>query len=242
SAKSLSGELGIPERSARDVLERMEHGDYIRRFAIPGRHSCYPILVHKFTITQGKHNGELLNALESMSPADLVYFPREHDGEGYGEHGAAQKRIEKRDGRRKPAAKPARPADPRFQPFFSYAHESYRAKHRAAPLWTPKHGNALKSILLSLSPEVLPPERLERLWKNYSASTEPFTVKHGDSLAYFCSNLDQFEGGPILAAPQGGRNGKPSDHQQHDRAVENVLGGPGGMAASLGAAVPARPH
>src|ERR1017187_4754270 len=81
SAKSLSGELGIPERTARDVLEKMAHGDYIRRFAVPGRHACYPILVHKFLITNGEHNGEQLNALESTSPADLSYFPREQDGE-----------------------------------------------------------------------------------------------------------------------------------------------------------------
>lgn len=101
SAKSLSGELGIPERTARDVLEKMEHGDYIRRFAVPGRHSCYPILVHKFLITDGEHNGEQLNAIESKSPADLAYFSREQsveDGVERGvEHGAAQKRkrIEK---------------------------------------------------------------------------------------------------------------------------------------------------
>lgn len=100
SAKSLSGELGIPERTARDVLEKMEHGDYIRRFAVPGRHSCYPILVHKFEITQGEHNGEQLNALESKSPAELSYFPREQSVERNGErgveHGAAQRRIENR--------------------------------------------------------------------------------------------------------------------------------------------------
>jgi hypothetical protein len=65
-AKSLSGELGIPERTARDVLEKMERGDYIRRFAVPGRHACYPILVHKFLITQGEHNGEQLNAREEL--------------------------------------------------------------------------------------------------------------------------------------------------------------------------------
>ena len=47
-AKAISGELGIPERTARDILEKMEHGDYIRRFAVPGRHVCYPILIHKF--------------------------------------------------------------------------------------------------------------------------------------------------------------------------------------------------
>jgi hypothetical protein len=99
-AKSLSSELGIPERTARDVLEKMQHGDYIRRFAVPGRHACYPILVHKFPITQGEHNGEHLNALESLGPTDLRYFSREQSVEQNGEHGvehgAAQRRIEKR--------------------------------------------------------------------------------------------------------------------------------------------------
>jgi hypothetical protein len=98
SAKSLSGELGISERTARDVLEKMEHGDYIRRFTCPGRHSCYPILVHKFLITNGEHNGEQLNALASTSPVDLAHFPREESVERNGEHsvkrGAAQKRSE----------------------------------------------------------------------------------------------------------------------------------------------------
>jgi hypothetical protein len=100
-AKSLSGELGIPERTARDVLEKMEHGDYIRRFAVPGLHSCYPILVHKFPITQGEHNGEQLNALESQSPVDLRYFSREQSVE----HGASQKRQEKKDKRNASAKK-----------------------------------------------------------------------------------------------------------------------------------------
>jgi hypothetical protein len=105
SAKSLTGELGMPERTARDVLERLEHGDYIRRFAVPGRHACYPILIHKFTITNGEHSGEQLNALASTSPVDLSYFPREQDGEQNVEHGgeesAAQKRSKTVEGRRK---------------------------------------------------------------------------------------------------------------------------------------------
>jgi hypothetical protein len=104
SAKSLSGELGIPERTARDVLEKMEHSDYIRRFAVPGRHTCYPILVHKFLITNGEHSGKQLNALESLSATDLAYFPREErverDGEHGVEHSAAQKRIKTEGGRR----------------------------------------------------------------------------------------------------------------------------------------------
>jgi len=120
SAKSLSGELGIAERTARDVLEKMEHGDYIRRFARPGRHACYPILVHKFLITQGEHNGEQLNASESKSAADLAYFSREQSVELDGEHGAAQRSSENRNKRmEKKKETPAAPS-----PSFSGQHFS----------------------------------------------------------------------------------------------------------------------
>jgi len=100
SAKSLAGELGMSERTARAILERLEHGDYIRRLAVPGRHTCYPIMVHKFLITNGEHNGEQLNALESISAIELAYFSREQGVEPDGQHGAAQKRSKTRNGRR----------------------------------------------------------------------------------------------------------------------------------------------
>ncbi len=103
-AKSLAGELGMKERTARDVLEKMEHGDYIRRFATPGLHSCYPILVHKFPLTQGEHNGEQLNAIDSKSAVDLTYYSREQDGEQGVKHGversAAQRRKKKGEERK----------------------------------------------------------------------------------------------------------------------------------------------
>src|SRR5262249_7725764 len=88
-AKALSGELGISERTARDILERLEQGGYIRRFTSPGSHACYPLLVHKFAITNGEHDGEQLNAFDSASPTDLRYFRREHNGEHGVERGAA---------------------------------------------------------------------------------------------------------------------------------------------------------
>jgi hypothetical protein len=115
SAGALSGELGISERTARDVLEKMERGEYIRRFAVPGRHACYPILVHKFQITQGEHNGEQLNALESLGPAELSFLHCEHSVEEDGEHGAAQRIQETREERklthtRAPSAPGARAA------------------------------------------------------------------------------------------------------------------------------------
>jgi hypothetical protein len=211
SAKSLSGELGISERTARDVLEKMEDGDYIRRFAVPGRHACYPILVHKFPITQGEHNGEQLNAIESKSPVDLAYFPREQSVEDGVEHsverGAAQRRSENREEkrRRNPAAKTAPPADPRFQPFFQFAYESFALKHGRKPLWQGKDRNGLKNLLRSQSAEALPLERLQTLLRNFLDSNEAFIVKQGDSLAYFCSNIDKFSDGPILTAPGKGK-------------------------------------
>jgi hypothetical protein len=131
SAKSLTGELGMPERTARDVLERLEHGDYIRRFAVPGRHACYPILIHKFTITNGEHSGEQLNALASTSSVDLAYFRREQDGEQSVEHGveesAAQKRRKTEEGRRK--KKEGAPATPSLS--FSGQHFAVTQKQDA---------------------------------------------------------------------------------------------------------------
>jgi len=140
-AKSLSGELGIPERTARDVLEKMQHGDYIRRFAVPGRHACYPILVHKFPITQGEHNGEHLNALGSLGPTELRYFSREQSVEQNGEHGvehgAAQRRIEKREERKSQKIESTAPAAqaPASHPFFE--------------IWNQNRGQLAKAKVLS---------------------------------------------------------------------------------------------
>jgi hypothetical protein len=71
---------------------------------MPGKHICYPILVHKFLITDGQHKGEQLNALASISPADLAYFPGEQEGELKGEHKGQhvtpQKRLKTIEGRR----------------------------------------------------------------------------------------------------------------------------------------------
>jgi hypothetical protein len=196
SAKSLSGELGIPERTARDVLEKMEHGDYIRRFAVPGRHVCYPILIHKFPISQGEHNGEHLNALESSRPADLAYFSREHGVEQDGVHGAAQRILDTGDKRRTRAAKSVAPADPRYQPFVDSAFESFSRKHGQPPTWGDRDFANLKSLLGKNKSLTL--AELRRRWTHYLSSTEPFTVKQGGSLAYFCTHFDSFMAGPIL--------------------------------------------
>lgn len=205
SARSLSGELAIPDRTARDLLEKLEDGDYIRRFAVPGRHICYPILVHRFPITQGEHSGAQLNAKGSTSPGNLAYFPREHNGEQDGEHGAAQRRSEigkERKGvKTTTAAKPAQPADPRFQAFVDFAFQFYEVKQRQRPNWNGKDFKNLTALLRKN--QTLTLAELERRWTHYAGSTEPFTVKQGDSLAYFCAKFDSFIHGPILKSTGG---------------------------------------
>jgi hypothetical protein len=99
----------------------------------------------------------------------------------------------------KRAAKPARPADPRSKAFVDFASRSYQRKHGQAPNWTGKDSQNLTALLRQN--QTLTPSELERRWNHYTASTEPFTEKQGDSLAYFCTKFDSFIDGPILAAP-----------------------------------------
>jgi hypothetical protein len=201
----------------------MEHGGYLRRFAIPGRHICYPILIHKFPITQGEHNGEHLNALTSTSPVDLAYFAREQGGEDgvkdSVEDGAAQRRIENLRGRteKKPkakplTAKPAAPADPRHQPFVDFAHKTFEANHDGQrPCWGPQDFQNLKTLLGKY--QHLTEGELRRRWGYYLASTEQFTAKQGHSLAYFCSKFDCFISGPLT------EKGKPDVKDALARSV-----------------------
>jgi len=228
-AKSLSGELGIPERTARDVLEKMEHGDYIRRFAVPGSHVCYPILIHKFLITDGKHNGEQLNAIESKSPADLAYFSREQSVEDSVEHGvedsAAQKRIENREERKRKnlAAEPAPlAADPRYKQFIDFAHQAFEGKHNQKPTWGDKDFTNLSKLLKRRRDLTL--QEMTRRWGNFLASTEWFTAKQGDSLAYFATHFDAFIDGPILEKNYG-RGTNAANRRDHQTAAVSATPG-----------------
>jgi hypothetical protein len=88
-------------RNARRLIERLSDSGYIKRFPVPGRHVCYPILVNKFIVTDGEHKGEQLNALESIGPNHLKYICGEQEcgqaGEHKGQDSASQKRIENRE-------------------------------------------------------------------------------------------------------------------------------------------------
>jgi hypothetical protein len=73
SAQCIAADLNIPKSTAKYALRGLD-GRYIKRFTLPGRHACYPILLHKFLITQGQHVGLMLDALSSTNPRTLEFF------------------------------------------------------------------------------------------------------------------------------------------------------------------------
>lgn len=116
SAGALAGELGIPVRTAARLLESLTKKRYLRRFTKPGAHYCYPILVHKYLVTDGEHVGELLNALATMNWRAPVYDrnsrSREHPGEQPGEQLAGQREIRSENREKKASSVPARTPSP----------------------------------------------------------------------------------------------------------------------------------
>lgn len=210
SAGALAGELGVSPRTARGVMERLSQRGYIRRFPVPGKHSCYPILIHKFLITDGEHRGEHLNARDSIDYAALRYLTSEERVEDYGEHSvghsAAQKRIETIEARNKntpPAKLCSPPLDSRFEAFFGFAYRAYETKNGQGPTWGGKDRENLRHFLKEQSRITLP--EWNRRFTNYLASNEAFIQKQGHALGYFTSHFDAFRDGPILE--KGGING-----------------------------------
>ena len=108
SAGALNGEIGIPLRNARRILENLSNNRYIKRFTVPGQKVCYPILLHKYRISTGEHIGQQLNAIDSISKDRLQFFPREHNGGEDVQHSSSQRILETGDRRKNPRAQTAR--------------------------------------------------------------------------------------------------------------------------------------
>jgi hypothetical protein len=220
SAGAIAGELAIPKSTAKYVLQKLD-GAYIRRFATPGRHFCYPILLHKFLVTDGQQIGLRLDALSSTSPTALSYV-KEKDLQQVVpqivQQVGPQKRIENREQRKEPEAKPTPPADSRFQLFLDFAFGSFIQKHGQKPTWGDRDFKALSAMLASN--KSLSAAELERRFRNYLDSTEQFTAKHGGSLAYFCAHADSFLSGPILE-----RNKPNGNYPSKASSIETTLEG-----------------
>jgi hypothetical protein len=238
SAKALAAICGagdVTDRQARHLLESLEKKGYVRRFPKRRGHGNYPVLVNKFEVTFGAYRGMRLSADKTTDWHSPVYESGLEQGAEQGAQDGAERAPfregeERQTKRKQTAAKTAPPADPRFQPFFQFAYESFARKHGRKPIWQGKDRTGLKNLLKSQSAEALPLERLQTLWQNYLNSTESFTAKQGDSLAYFCSSIDKFSDGPILAAPG---KGKGSGKLDANEAVAITMHGAAVNARSV---------
>jgi hypothetical protein len=179
---------------------------------VPGLHVCYPILVHKFGITDGEHYGEQLNAINSTSPTQLAYFSREHDVEEHGhrgvERGAAQKRRRtEKETKRKANTAPLAPPDPRHKCAFDRCYEAYRMRFGSAPTWGAREAKALQRFLQEYTG--ITAEEIARRFSHLLASTDRYHAdKHG-SLVHLLSNFDVFADGPVsrnFSPKEGGLN------------------------------------
>jgi hypothetical protein len=222
SAQCIATDLNIPKSTAKYALRGLD-GRYIKRFTLPGRHACYPILLHKFLITQGQHVGLMLDALSSADPRGLKFFKPECEQQVVQQivqQVAPQRIKENREERRKTstAAKTTPPADLRFQPFLDLTFRAFERKHGQKPTWTGKDFKALTAMLSSN--KSLDGLELEKRFCNYLESTEAFIKKQGDSLAYFCTHIDSFLAGPILE-----RNKSNGNHSGKASTVETILDG-----------------
>ena len=202
SAGSLAGELCCNERSARWLLEGLSRKGYIRRFPVPGRHFCYPILVNKYLVTDGEHAGERLNAVASESWSALVFEKNgascehtvEHPVEHVVGHIATQNRIKNREEKQHPKK---RDADPRFKPIVDSFFEGTR-KLGIEPGCNSSDFGQLSSWL-----DANPSRPLENILTslgNAFASSDPHPLRPGFRLREFLSHESKYQRGPLLKA------------------------------------------
>lgn len=192
----------ISERAIRRSLEHLEKIRWIKRWNQPGKHGNYAVLVCRASVHDLSGNEYRINGEETIDWKDPKW-ESVRESAPLGQiadtllSADREVRTEKGEKRAKPgAAKATAPADPRFQVFVEYAHGSFQVKHGGqAPYWGPKDFKNLKTLLEKN--KSLSQDELQRRWTNYLGSTEPFTVKQGDSLAHFCAHFDSFINGPL---------------------------------------------
>lgn len=203
---------GASLRQVQRALEHFEAMGYLKSFRVQGARGNTPYLIDKFTVRSGALKGYRVNAAKSESWQRPFYelvaeIVTEDDAvpvaEGVAEHDALSRSKKKEVREKKVAAKPAPPADPRFQPFVDFAFRAFEQKHNQKPTWTGKDFKALSQMLASN--KGLSGDELQKRFRNYLGSTEAFTQKQGDSLAHFCNHVDSFLAGPMLAP--GGKGG-----------------------------------
>jgi hypothetical protein len=217
-----SAPRGAKLREVERALEHLTELGLLKHFHKHGQRGNFPFLINKFTVRSGALKGMRLNADKSDSWRHPKYelcadVDADDDAHVRAQDAPIQEvRSKKEEVTKKPAAKPAAPPDPRFQPFLDFAFGAFTQKHGQKPTWGGKDFRALASMLAAN--RSLEAAELERRFGNYLASTEAFTAKHGGSLAYFCAHTDSFLAGPILE-PRKAAHGKQTSS---DLAIQNA--------------------
>jgi hypothetical protein len=136
---------------------------------------------------------------------EVAGYCRPYVGEVSGYRELEKEKEKEKKEKKNAAAKTAPPADQRRQPFLEAAYKAFADHFGQKPSWQGKDWKQLKILLAATG---VPLEEMQARWRHYLASTEPFTVKKGGSLAYFCANFDAFINGPLLAPEKGTSHGK----------------------------------
>jgi hypothetical protein len=233
----------VSQRTIQRILARLKAIGWIKTWALPGKRGNYAVLICRASVHDLAGNEYRVNGAKTMDWRHPEYEPVGEPSVScplpVGElAGIREVRVEKTEKRIKKnlAAKPAPPADPRYQPFYDFAYQAFHTKHGQRPTWDDKDGANLKR-LLRLQPQ-LTLEEFQRRFGNYLQSTEPFTRSHGDSLAYFVAAFDRFLDGPVLErAFAGGNNGNESFDERRKRESLEAICDVGGSFEVLDAGV-----
>jgi hypothetical protein len=122
-----------------------------------------------------------------------------------------------------PRAAHAARKDGRFTSCVKYVYENFTVRRGQAPTWFKKDFAQLALLLKKRTD--LPIEEFVRRWDCYGMSLDPFVVKQGISLGYFCANFDKFLAGPAPhiggASPDESPNAAAAAQEQHLR-IENL--------------------
>lgn len=222
-----SAPRGAKLREVQRALEHLTELGLLRHFHKHGQRGNYPFLINKFTVRSGALKGMRLNAENSDSWRHPQYercadVDTDDDVHVRAQDAPIQEvRSKREEERRKPAAKPAAPADPRFQPFLDFAIGAFTQKYGQKPSWGGKDFKRLSEILVRA--KELSPQELEDRWRNYMESTEDFTRKQGGSLAYFCGHVDRFLKGPLSERPRSSNGKSESFDERRRRESEQAI-------------------
>jgi len=210
-ALSFAFNAGLSDRAARRVLEELERGQYIKRFAKPGAHGNYAILINRYECTDGATKGSRIDALNTTDWRNPAVFEGKERAEERGEeeNGGRRQAV---DGRQEgdtkskrlhPKSKIPNPKARRpelFVPCIQHARVTWAAKFKAKPSWSGKDDGLLSGLLRRRRDLTL--EEFKARWERYLEDDDRFVGRMGYSLAWFCSRFDAYAEAVLGGIPE----------------------------------------